>query len=60
MAFRRTFHRTEKSESWINTLPPEMRARRASTRDCHKIIIDRAELEKSFGFKLGFSLFSRR
>lgn len=50
----------KKCESWINTLPPEMRARRASTRDCHKIIVDRAELEKSFGFKFGFSLFSRR
>lgn len=50
----------KKCENWKNTLPPEMRAQYQFTRDCSKIMLDRKELEKRLGYKLGgFNIFRR-
>lgn len=50
-----------KCESWVNTLPSEMRAEMIPLRDCIRITLDRKEFEKRIGHKLGgFSLFGKR
>lgn len=43
----------KKIDSWKNILPAEMKATVQTTRDCSRITIDRKELEKRLGYKLG-------
>lgn len=44
---------SKKSESWINTLPSEMKAEKTELRDCIRITLDRKEFEDRIGRKLG-------
>ena len=46
-------------ESWINTLPSEMKAEAIYLKDSIKISLDKKELEKRIGYKIGGNLFSR-
>lgn len=43
----------KKVESWVNTLPSEMKAEAIYLRDCIKISLDKKEYEKRIGYKLG-------
>jgi hypothetical protein len=50
----------KRCENWKNTLPNELRPEYQKLRDCSKITLDRKELEKRLGFKLGSFPFFRR
>lgn len=43
----------KKCESWVNTLPSEMKAEMIPLRDCIRLTLDRKEFEKRIGHKLG-------
>ena len=50
-----------KCESWKNTLPTEMKPEFSQTRDYCRITINRKELERHLGYKLGtFKIFSNK
>ena len=50
----------KRCENWKNTLPNELRPVYQKLRDCSKITLDRKELEKRLGYKLGSFPFFRR
>ncbi len=50
----------KRCENWKNTLPNELRPEYQKLRDCSKITLDRKELEKRLGYRLGSFPFFRR